>query len=532
MSQAVASPQRRGSLVGTNSQKSDVITQKNISRNADYELKVSELDIPEFAIETSQVTQNWPSVTPLRETHISNKNTDIISDNSWIDPLSQTYIVPNSETTDVKIPTKEKPRNIEEEEDFDDFQTAPVQLAMQKSEAFPTKTSAVDVQIENVNESLDTLTLNKPSKNNLSDVNIKKPSFSNSLSHECFNIVKDSKSTHIKNSSQSIVEDDDFTDFQSSVPTLQSRSPLTSSLVSSLPLEPLRPVPVYQQPYEPTPTQINWPDPGVNEDEIKKFEQIFSTSSLPKVEESPKFDHKASRQESRDTTLHHSDNIWSDLSISRNNSEGSKKTDLLKYNSITSIDKSSNSQLKRQTKEANKQDNSNDIWSNFVRPITINNIHPLQKLESNRRNPSMEDDDWSDFVSAQKPSPVHKIAIREMERTSSPDLPLSVFNLGSIQPTKQPIPVITPHGLVQTKLSSAVANTSPKLQHKTSKQFFQPFHPVPSITPSIISNQYVSQAYSMNSKMADQHSNSIQGMLKSLEYLLFILAISLDQTRL
>ncbi|XP_050305394.1 uncharacterized protein LOC126742680 [Anthonomus grandis grandis] len=97
-----------------------------------------------------------------------------------------------------------------------------------------------------------------------------------------------------------------------------------------------------------------------------------------------------------------------------------------------------------------------------------------------------EEDEWSDFVSVNQ-SPVHKLKT-EKERCSTPDLPLSVLNLGSVQPAKQPIPVITPNGLVQTKLSSKIPLNIPNMA--TSKVYPQiPSHP-PKLQPSIISHQY------------------------------------------
>lgn len=83
----------------------------------------------------------------------------------------------------------------------------------------------------------------------------------------------------------------------------------------------------------------------------------------------------------------------------------------------------------------------------------------LKKLEINYTRPtemapkSTDDDEWTDFVSVQQTvSPLHKF--QQSERTSSPDLPLSVLNLASIKSPKKPIPVITPHGIVQTKLAA------------------------------------------------------------------------------
>lgn len=80
-------------------------------------------------------------------------------------------------------------------------------------------------------------------------------------------------------------------------------------------------------------------------------------------------------------------------------------------------------------------------------------MHQTQLKTSGIAPKSSDDDEWTDFVSVQQPpSPLHKFT--HPDRTSSPDLPLSVLNLSSIQSPKKPIPVITPQGIVQTKLSS------------------------------------------------------------------------------
>lgn len=118
-----------------------------------------------------------------------------------------------------------------------------------------------------------------------------------------------------------------------------------------------------------------------------------------------------------------------------------------------------------------------------------------RKTASSSKQSSLEDDEWSDFVSVQNQSPLHKLK-SEKERSSTPDLPLSVLNLGTVQPTRQPIPVITPNGLVQTKLSSNNSVTMPTIRPQPNRFYPQPQIPNnPYHQPSIISNQYATQAY-------------------------------------
>lgn len=171
-----------------------------------------------------------------------------------------------------------------------------------------------------------------------------------------------------KNQHISEPSDDEFTEFHASLPPpnpvfepLKTLEPL-----KPVPLEPLKPVRL--EPSEPRVTQINWPDPGVTDEDIKNIELAYS------------------RKE--------------------------------------------------------------------------------------------DDDEWSDFVSVTKPV--------MPDRTATPDLPLSVLNLNSVQAPKQPIPVITPSGLVQTKLSSNLGHQS--VVQTSVQPMFRP--PINQFQPSIISNQF------------------------------------------
>ncbi|KAL1513128.1 hypothetical protein ABEB36_002588 [Hypothenemus hampei] len=116
---------------------------------------------------------------------------------------------------------------------------------------------------------------------------------------------------------------------------------------------------------------------------------------------------------------------------------------------------------------------------------------PSESSKSNK-NITCDEDEWSDFVSVKQPSPVHKVK-SEKDRSSTPDLPLSVLNLGSVQPPRQPIPVITPNGLMQTKLSSTSINLPNILPNMMYNQRQVSTNSI--IHPSIISNQYANQAY-------------------------------------
>lgn len=127
-----------------------------------------------------------------------------------------------------------------------------------------------------------------------------------------------------------------------------------------------------------------------------------------------------------------------------------------------------------------------DINSIELTYIKQNQLIEKGKVEEVKKQ--SDDDDWTDFIS-------------HTESKTSPEkvpngLQLSVFNLSQIQPVKPPVPVITPQGLVQTKLSSS-GTTSPMLgspihaQRPLQKHF--PARPPDSYRPSIISQQYSKQ---------------------------------------
>lgn len=113
--------------------------------------------------------------------------------------------------------------------------------------------------------------------------------------------------------------------------------------------------------------------------------------------------------------------------------------------------------------------------------LTEDDIHTIELTyvkQPKKTTTAIEDDDWTDFIS-------HK-------ETKQNDLQLSVFNLGNVQPIKPPVPVLTPQGLIQTRLSSSTTTTSssssplfgsPKKQLTASK-------PIDGYQPSIISQQF------------------------------------------
>lgn len=482
-------------------------------------------DLSDFSTDVVEIPQAWSNTTCLRETHISNK-TDVTVEKTWKNPVSESTFPQTRVNSSTEVSQKE-PKSVIEEDDFDDFQAAPLEIPNWTNEILPQTTP----------NSMFSGELDQPKNNSFTDEplsiitgrtnsSLQKPSLTDNQSEN----KQDSKLSH-QILQKEMIEDDGFTDFQSSISTslvnskLYSDSPLQANSIpyinshsqpalpvslSPMPLEPLKPVPVYQKPNDLTPAQINWPDPGATEDEIKKFEEIFSTT----VEKSPKTEPKIGEPDINIGKQNILENSWSNLETRKNLSRIPK---IIESGLPATVNIPVTKTLKNETPTHNKltkKDNSNEIWPDFIKPPFENHVQTPEKkkvVDKREKNKITDDDEWTDFVSAQKPSPVHKVAAREMERTSSPDLPLSVFNLSSVQPAKQPIPVITPHGLVQTKLSANTINTSPKFPQRNTKQILQPVQNIPMITPSIISNQYISQAYNTNSVGTRQQSTSYQG---------------------
>ncbi|XP_018578456.1 uncharacterized protein LOC108916643 [Anoplophora glabripennis] len=412
-----------------------VTSQKVPSKN-DLE-QVSEENVDDFEDFTSYQSptgsETWQNVVPLRETYISNDAKELPLDiTNWLQPTIVTPELPRKdlEIGDEELPNIQTPEFIrkevvaleENDDDFDDFQMVlPESTAIQKNNIEVKNSSFLQPDIKEPIVS---------SSSNMASTDFKNFAFPEektkveSMTNSVTDVDQNKTSLEIntvKHKEPAVVDDDDFTEFHCSVPAPQPTVPKPLTPI----LEPLKPVPVYTT-IPTTSTQINWPDPGITDEEIKKFEMVFKRPQ--------------------------------------------------EYSGIES--------KKEIPDKNNEQTNKASKHSSF------------------------DDDEWSDFVSVQKPSPVHKFHSSEKERTSSPDLPLSVLNLNTIQPTKQPIPVITPQGLIQTKLSSSNSlNLSPKVQLKNNSINSQQkaLYPKPQIHPSIISNQFASQVYNFNNGNLSQN---------------------------
>lgn len=420
----------------------------------------------------SEVPQTWSSSVPLRETYISSDNASsapkesVLDVEAWLQPTIVTPELPRKvppENT-ISVPVSE-----DISDDFDDFQTAVIPSAFDqqnkgdgdgKNELSSISDNLVKqsnhCDFDDFQNAVIPSAFEQHNKECHSH-SINKPSCSHNRNDKVIIVSDKSQGSEINIPKPEIsmpeVEDDDFTDFQFSTPVsnssslgsiqpspmsmcdnfIQKQSPIIPVYKAPKPihevskplyepvkptteplkpiLEPLKPVPAYSSPSQPA-AHINWPDPGITEEELRKFDEVFKQPATAKARH----------------------------------------------------------------------------------PVKVT-AEPKKKDRAPEKSPTNDDEEWTDFISVKKNSPVHKLKTQERDRMASPDLPLSVFNLGSIQPAKQPIPVITPQGLVQTKLSTNSLNMSPKTSVRSNIITPKPTYQMP---PSIISQQFASQAYSFN----------------------------------
>jgi hypothetical protein len=306
-----------------------------------------------------------PKLIPLRETHISTEMNDL-SKPGWLQPTILTPDLPRKETVIDPV----------DDDEFDDFQMV---LPEEKKEIAEHEVKSNQISLPDLSEF---------------DTTSKVPPV-NKISHNQEHIFGASLSSgpidsSVQKQPNNVSEEEEFTDFHSSLPQPEIFKPL-----QPVPMEPLKPSVQYSAPV----AQINWPDPGVTDEDIKNIELSYSRKVESKVEK-------------------------------------------------------------------------------------------VEKLKKSKEN-SLEDEEWSDFVSVTNSvKPNQGLP----ERTSTPDLPLSVLNLNHVQAPKQPIPVITPSGLVQTKLSSNLTRQSKSVvQTSVQPNMFRP--PTSQFHPSIISNQYAANMF-------------------------------------
>ncbi|KAL3286100.1 hypothetical protein HHI36_000613 [Cryptolaemus montrouzieri] len=198
-----------------------------------------------------------------------------------------------------------------------------------------------------------------------------------------------------KNASVYSNPDDEFSDFYSSLP---NPSKPIEPLSFPEPLQPavLQPIPINGS----TVAKIDWPEPGLDEEEINRIV----------------------------------------IGCLRSNSKNSES-------------------------ETTKNNQEAPIESNQAKGNVSNN----------------DDEEWSDFVSVKEPV---------KSRTATPDLPLSVFNLGNIQPVKAPAPLVTPDGVVNSPVKKVVQNVGVSKTNLSSLRNVQYSQQHPFITSQVFDTLY------------------------------------------
>lgn len=117
---------------------------------------------------------------------------------------------------------------------------------------------------------------------------------------------------------------------------------------------------------------------------------------------------------------------------------------------------------------------------------------PAKSTKSTKSTKSNDDDDWSDFVSNTEPAKT---------------LQLSVLNLNQIQPIRPPVPLITPQGLMQTKIPTS-PYIPPLLQTGVPQQRLQVQQSSDGYQPSIISNQFSKEFELFTNPSASSQQNT------------------------
>nr|CAH7768263.1 unnamed protein product [Callosobruchus chinensis] len=393
-----------------------------------------------------QVPDAWSKQVPLRETYISSSdNHEVVPEvplnvEAWLQPTIVTPELPRKEIgtdEDIIVQKEEQVKGDIDPEEFDmnsevreDVEVAMSVLSKAELSIFDSLSKSEDIITSSNGSSPERVVSKNPGI--------------------------------IQNTVESLAnEEDEFTDFQFSIPVAEPPRP-TKPLTPIL--EPLKPIPVTSNLASNTiPAQINWPDPGITDEELKKFDEVFTQP------------------------------------VQQKKSEPTKPTQL---EIVGSVQPEVTKPVQPEAMKAVRPEVIRPAHLGILRPVQPETTKPAQLDSKLHKQPnSFEDDEWTDFMSVQKRSPVHKVKASGREQTASPDLTLSVFNLGNIQPTRPPVPVITPKGLMQTKLSSNLNQVpmSPKSTPKNNIVIPQSSYHAPQ--PSIISHQFASHAYGFSNNL-------------------------------
>ncbi|XP_044745063.1 WASH complex subunit 2 [Coccinella septempunctata] len=210
---------------------------------------------------------------------------------------------------------------------------------------------------------------------------------------DAFEIINENVEEVETISSQSYTknQEDEFTDFQSSLPC-----PAKQHVEPTL-LEPLKPSVLKPEKMKNQPVKIEWPEPGLDEEEINRIVNGVRRKS----------------------------------STSENVKKKANNTGVAQINTKKPVDKG-------------------------------------------------DQEDWSDFMCVKEPLKT---------RTSTPDLPLSVFNLGSIQSNRVSAPYVAPNGVVHSP-SKTPSISFPVVNRNSQNTTHQSSHEQPFITSQAFNALY------------------------------------------
>ncbi|XP_022911774.1 putative uncharacterized protein DDB_G0282499 isoform X2 [Onthophagus taurus] len=305
--------------------------------------------------------------------------------------------------TEIRSETNVSNQNVE---DFDDFiggqSSSSTSFAWQKT--IPLKETYISTDLIESKTTPDVLTKNILTNTIENDFEI--------MNVETLDVRKSLEVNKINENISIINEDDEFTDFQMSLPEKTINVAVIEERKTSLEniLQPIRASSEILKPETKTVSEqpvILWPDPGVTSDELLHIELSYSRKNA-------------------------CDNV------------------VVENNAVTLNLNDSGSKENIESNQKNVIVNGN---FDFNTKNVVNNENSVSKDPKNIKQSEKTclDDEWTDFVSNQEPL---KPSFQQ----------LSVPQLSQLQPPKQPIPVITPMGLIQTKIPSNTTSLRPHQQ--------------------------------------------------------------------
>ena len=230
---------------------------------------------------------------------------------------------------------------------------------------------------------------------------------------------------------------------------------VTNSFPGNSVLEPLKPVKVGVIRVETGPAQINWPNPGITDDDIEHIELTYSNKKNDSLKTNNSEESTVNVSSNRAVNETVATNVTSTRCVLPTTTEKARVTP-----GETFSVQPSGLLVASETKQFSSMFKRENLFRKSSVSIDGAPVPVQAKVESRKNVSNSDEDDWSDFVGVSVPAESNNVrhhhfhGSNEPERTSTPELSLSVPHLSRLQPPKHPIPVITPQGLIQTKIPS------------------------------------------------------------------------------